>query len=100
MDTKQVRHTPGPWELAGLCSVVARIGKKNNPNVAQLVDGLKPTEELRANGLLIAAAPELLEALQAALAYNDAVMCVDGTGQFSWAANARAAIAKATGSAQ
>ncbi|CCH09499.1 hypothetical protein [Achromobacter xylosoxidans] len=41
------------------------------------------------------AAP-LLEALQAALAYNDSVMSADGSGQFSWGPIARAAIAQAT----
>ncbi|CUJ51746.1 hypothetical protein [Achromobacter xylosoxidans] len=38
----------------------------------------------------------LVEALQAALAYNDSVMSADGSGQFSWGPNARAAIAQAT----
>lgn len=41
-------------------------------------------------------AAALLEALQAALAYNDSVMSTDGSGQFSWGPIARAAIAQAT----
>lgn len=38
---------------------------------------------------------DLVKALKAALAYNDAAMSADGTGQFSWANAARAALAKA-----
>lgn len=89
----KTEHTPGPWKVredyAGAQSVVsadaflARVGPPN-------------TEQAEANARLIAAAPELLEALQGLLAAVEQGT-LPGSGKAQDAA--RAAIAKATGSA-
>ncbi|MDH4743138.1 hypothetical protein OMP43_03795 [Sphingomonas sp. CBMAI 2297] len=72
-----VEHTPGPWSTAnddggnGLLSVTMGHDKAwmhFNPSVSSF--GYDPTEEMRANARLIAAAPELLEALE-----NAEVLC-------------------------
>lgn len=96
------KHTPGPWTLADennqCCSV--QLGTEHNLTAnLDRQDGntgkfVIERSEMLANARLIAAAPELLEALKNALwrmeSYNYQAM--EGT-----IANARAAIAKATG---
>lgn len=97
-DTAQ--HTPGPWEIrdaegsfeirthgtpfgtTGIWSHMQVNGSGNDPRY------IVTTEEAKANALLIAAAPDLLEALQIAMSHPM-------TG--NWYEAARAAIAKATG---
>lgn len=86
-------HTPGPWRaesFAGRINVWAK--KQNGTAVAYDCD--------EADGLLIAAAPELLEALRAsikylAFAYSEGFAEAEKLGM-----EAEDAIAKATGSAQ
>ena len=93
------KHTPGPWVASNdLCHVFGRSGWSVGPHgVTTAVCGdTPPAEEQEANARLIAAAPELLEALE----------CV--TGLIAWARDhgasytepiehmARNAIAKAT----
>ena len=69
-------YTPGPWfvpERTGTQYVEARIGGGWLQEVAACGPTEKP-EEQRANARLIAAAPQLLEALEhvaASLYYND-----------------------------
>ena len=93
MSTK--KHTPGPWavyESMGAETVIGRIGVKAEVDIAHCNNC--DTSEARANARLIAAAPDLLFALdQAVTSMQDsgypnshlAVRC------------ARAAIARATG---
>ena len=98
----QSSFTPGPWAVVehdhAICirtespsktkygaSRYAAIGGFDRNDSAQL-------EEARANARLIAAAPELLEALQSVLDN-----CLDSEGLCAAHAKARAAIAKATG---
>ena len=70
-------HTPGPWEILRLdlgdeeiCSVPVAIRGGNGRLVVDNEGGLAPeayewtVEEIEANASLIAAAPELLEALK------------------------------------
>ena len=52
-------HTPGPWTFAGNSVQPAPAG----PIIAR-IDPRRESSEVDANGTLIAAAPELLEALQ------------------------------------
>ena len=99
----KMSHTPGPWirdrESGFDCDVRAANGRKiASVNVQcmaktkQQFDGRKSENE--ANALLIAAAPELLEALKMiANAENSALDLAYCKGI------ARAAIAKATGGA-
>lgn len=106
-------HTPGPWSSHG-CSVYQdstwKDGTQSGGRVIALaheqadVDGM-PSDEDLANARLIAAAPELLAACRATLAY---LGCeaeeLDREGKHNAAANTRelaaqlrAAIAKAEG---
>jgi len=83
------KHTPGPWESGnGTTSIYGSDGKE----VARRIwHGPQDDERSLANARLIAAAPELLAALQ----YLCEVSHTDPRGFDA----ARAAIAKATGGA-
>jgi hypothetical protein len=108
MDTK---HTPGPWgALPEECDKpYVRIrgtrlgGRYKVANVLTPVyEGVhaREAEETRANASLIAAAPELLEALEKFVKYNDAEHMNDVSMMLQYADAlecGRAAIAKATG---
>ena len=76
-------HTPGPWKVVGL-SVISDSGIICNPPSG-------PIDELEANARLIAAAPDMLEALEA---MRDAII---PTEDCYAAILADAAIAKAIG---
>lgn len=88
------RHTPGPWQAIGTC-----VG--NAKGERRFVVGITRTayasqDEMRANARLIAAAPELLEALEAV----DRMFSEPGKwNKISVRDCVRAAIAKATGDA-
>ena len=73
-------HTPGPWKVVGL-SVISDSGIICNPPSG-------PIDELEANARLIAAAPDMLEALEMSVRY------LEGWPAQDWAI---AAIAKAKG---
>lgn len=107
--TAATKHTPGPWEWDGN-TLKPSAGSFETSAVHSILDaeggygylGSKVSDtqaELDADRQLIAAAPDLLEALQ--------VVVADWTAQFeraghmapAWCRQARAAIAKATGSA-
>ncbi len=115
MHTPRQGHTPGPWEVAGELSHL-RVNRYNseNPNAC---DGIRQIAlvtqgdyeiphygEAEANARLIAAAPELLAALDELLASY--VSLVNSGDAGSWNPEtdaevkaARAAIAKAKGGA-
>lgn len=87
------KHTAAPWHIgAPPPNGEQAIGAQNGMMVAIATTGVGMKEETLANARLIAAAPELLEALKE---------IVNQHGQFEhcmWAAHiARAAIAKAEG---
>lgn len=98
------KHTPGPWTAVSdplhfnsLTTIIAGNVSGGIPQVRIDVGGKSDIAELEANARLIAAAPNLLEALEALVRgmfdgpdESDAVMLVT---------NARAAIAKARGEA-
>jgi hypothetical protein len=83
------KHTPGRWE-AKPNSVVAPCDVRGFTSICLLIGGHKTGEEVRANARLIAAAPELLEALRDMV--SDHAELSEATLAF-----ARAAIAKAQG---
>lgn len=85
----QTAHTPGPWRVSPKGAYVMTHEKKNTAFVMEA--------NRSANASLIAAAPELLDALQTMLAAVDADR-IPGIGLAT--DKARAAIAKAEGSAQ
>ena len=85
------KHTPGPWKVFFTYNVQAKAERSvancntlssNGPDWEQIKD------ENQANAYLIAAAPELLEACEAALPFIDQPVIV---------AKIKAAIAKARG---
>ena len=89
----KTQHTPGPWAIYvnAPSDVVIRKMSKDGYElcaIARVSSGY-------ANAHLIAAAPELLEALDAALKLIELVMPIDG----DVTRKARAAIAKAKGGA-
>ena len=87
-------YTPGPWRIGTPPpNGEQTIGTLNGLMVAVATTGAE-MEETKANARLIAAAPELLEALQSVLDN-----CLDSEGLCAAHAKARAAIAKATGGA-
>ena len=95
------KHTPGPWEAVGnlvRSPMVQPQGLSKGVQIAECRDAyfLSHTEESKANARLIAAAPELLEALQEMVSLVEMVIPFDGPQQ----RKARAAITKATGDAQ
>jgi hypothetical protein len=95
------KHTLGPWEIGGVFDndgipeiVIIHKAAAGNLGVATALGGLRAQE---ANAHLIAAAPDLLEALKAIVKSLDDQ---DDEGLIEHAQqmiDARAAIAKATG---
>jgi len=103
--TKTVSHTPGFWSLKDHGDVTCIYGKSAKGRLADVhsfTAGHGPDRKERAaNARLIAAAPELLEALQALQlqALQSPDLRRTEWGQEALAMTA-AAIAKATGAAQ
>lgn len=93
------KHTPGPWFNAGRDDGDGRINIKsaargiNCDFYIAIVGGL-PEKEEAANASLVAAAPEMLEALRRSLSW---LSSYPGEGAMGCYDQARAAIAKATG---
>lgn len=90
----ETKHTPGPWCLDDDGFVYGEGFIVSDPHSSPDID----PDEREANARLIAAAPELLAALQwfCACMHDDSV---DDMGKFinEMESRARAAIAKATG---
>jgi hypothetical protein len=96
------QHTPGPWKVKAHSTAVL-AGRKQicshvNAASALTVNMVEDYEIAQANARLIAAAPDLLEALQDLFdADMEHVLMGDGKDdQIEAIAKARAAIAKAT----
>lgn len=107
-------HTPGPWHVAK-GGLGREIRADDGPFIASVYDHTFTYGERNANAHLIAAAPELLDAARAALAYDAAIHRRGFMGEVStagprehyatgddldalyddWVTKARAAIAKA-----
>lgn len=95
----EARHTPGPWVFDGICQIVE--GERPHMRICFLPSDHHEYASSKPNAHLIAAAPELLEALKIARecvaycrrAHKDAQ---SGTG-FPVEIILDAAIAKATG---
>ena len=87
------QHTPGPWSYLAGDGLAWRPSVQRATEGGFVVVGLSRNRE-EADAKLIAAAPELLEALK------DALCALDCCGKdYPAASKARAAIAKATGAA-
>lgn len=86
-------HTPAPWrDLIGTWHVVAGDGG----SVCMVNRALRPALEAEANTQLIAAAPDLLEALIDALDLIETITPIEG----DTVRKVRAAIAKAKGESE
>lgn len=105
------KYTPGPWE-ANIRTVQPEMGGNHEINATVRLSGgrmvhlgsgrVRTNPELSANAYLIAAAPELLEALQAIVSQvskhqSSFFDFVNDPATFDAFERARAAIAKATG---
>ena len=88
---KTHKHTPGPWQAYHECDGSIEVYAKHNGVITSVADVRRnvndPHLDEEANGRLIAAAPDLLEALQACLLRDD--IASDELGEMI-----RAAIAK------
>lgn len=88
-----MKHTPGPWHVGGpnKCTIYDKHGQR----LANSFEGVMATQrtdsECEANARLIAAAPELLDAL-----VNLLPLISPLKAESQQVANASAAIAKAT----
>ena len=94
-------HTPTPWKIApangtlAQWAIVGTLPDGTEHRLALIVDGLN--DRARGNARLIAAAPDLLEALRSLMkAYGHPFTGENGNSGECWDL-ARAAIAKATG---
>lgn len=94
------KHTPGPWRISPSGGLIQQV---NGGPLNCVCRGFGRDDESfpnwQANARLIAAAPELLAALQAIVGLNieqDGATC-DWTELIFAIASARAAVAKATG---
>ena len=88
----EAKHTPGPWQWTQHFDPTISIYKDGFGQIARLYDSSAGTG--KANARLIAAAPDLLDALQSIIEDIDSEFGTDCDYN-----KARAAIAKATGGA-
>lgn len=99
------KHTPGEWKVGEYedgnvtphVKMIMVVAPKSK-NFVQEICCFPVKGKGRANALLIAAAPDLLEALKGVLAYEDDPPPVGSRGEEIYLA-ARAAISKAEGGA-
>jgi len=83
------KHTRGPWETCGTW-----VCEENDPGHNIGICILEPRPETLANARLIAAAPDLLEALESLLSTDGSQLMESESKPWQ---QARAAIAKAVG---
>ena len=100
----QANHTPGPWnlgeEIDNFRSISVPLWSEFANVVVRLEDDDRPYFRGEANARLIAAAPDLLEALTEAEAYMSIVEPRSDKAEYGRTLGVvRAAIAKATGAA-
>lgn len=96
----EIKHTPGPWNLhkhAFACVTSEKMMVANCAVTTSNIEDLQPTQ--MANARLIAAAPDLLEAVAGLIRLSEAIRHSVGLGknQLERIERAKAAIAKAEG---
>lgn len=94
MSQQKSLHTPGPWTADGLI-----VMDESGEVVASVIDLPDDQSRCESDALLVAAAPELLDALKAALPFIDAHRKTTGGDGDLTAALMRHVIAKAEGGA-
>ena len=92
------KHTPGPWTVAGPSGDLEIWSREAHKSIAFLASYPDPANEA-ANARLIAAAPELLEALEGLMEWREEIRADLRlhTSPDALLAKAHAAIAKARG---
>lgn len=98
MGNQEVKHTPGPWTAHRTPSGFSISGVRLLALLPVTASSKKIVGQQPANAHLIAAAPELLEALEGLLAdisEYQAINNLSGEKNY-WQVKARTAIAKAT----
>jgi len=94
MNTK---HTPGPWKIQNGKGEYEKVVTAENYIICRVyADSKDPGKWDYANARLIAAAPELLEALLSALEWWHSISSHFTMKEPAWVAQARDAIARAT----
>jgi hypothetical protein len=88
------KPTAAPWRVVGLTIQAGTADERNHVTVAECIDDAIFDDEVKANTRLIAAAPELLAALEEIVKF---VSPGDDVPLADMLDNARAAIAKAKG---
>lgn len=74
MKTKEETHTPGPWFRSTIQgSDCLMIGADDGSDIVADMRIDRPMENANADARLIAAAPDMLEALQGVIHHNDAL---------------------------
>lgn len=91
-------HTPGPWRSGDRWKTIfaPNDGQPSPPVIATIHCPDAKFETIKANAHLIAAAPELLAALQSLLEWNQNVFPTYATDDVPVIQSAQAAISKAT----
>lgn len=101
LSEERAAHTPGPWWIHREYSTMYIEGKARDERVVQEVAAVGPkeggSEQQAADARLIAAAPELLEALRGL--HADVRLNNLDHENSHWMTRAHRAIAKATGAA-
>lgn len=99
-EDQKTAHTPGPWQARKAAHGPIDIFDRRNLDVVTVYGGGVESEAREANARLIAAAPDLLEALKdVVIAYRKArvELGYDDDGESDSIAIAEEAIAKAEG---
>ena len=93
---KNPKHAPGPWSI-DLIDQYLITSDEDGLIVADIACEDRPDDELLYNSLLVAAAPDLLEALEKLADLMDAVISGEYKPDSNTGQPARIAIAKARG---
>ena len=93
MSDARKRFTPGPWQKRGFGAYIPNTHKR----IADAALAWKTSDECEANAALIAAAPDLYEALRLMLSHGERCNWFADSGDDEVCAKAIAALAKARG---
>lgn len=93
------KHTPGPWHVGGFekATIYDKFGQRVGNTFEGVLAKQRSDTECQANATLAASAPELLDALKAAISQLEGHEL--NNGDVSAINSGYAAIAKATGAA-
>lgn len=90
------KHSPGPWEAVDSLTVRGPF-EAGNPEKAGFMIASLPAYRSTGDAKLIAAAPELLEALRKLITISDEAYTVEGVSMHPFITEAKALVAKVDG---